>query len=355
MKFTYPGPYRQEHLDRLTSIRTHNVPRALSVLAIIVILFLGAAAAFMTFVPWIQSVSGAGAIVTLDPADREQPISALVPGRVAEWMVRDGSRVKRGDLIARIVDNDDQLVDRLTTQLSQAQSALDAARSAASTARLDADRKARLFNDGLVARIELEQAQIKLAELEANAQSAAQAFARAEVALSREGSQDLRAPRDGLITRVVSGGTATYVQAGDVLARFIPDEVTRVVELYVDGRDAALIDAGRRVQLQFDGWPVVQFSGWPSIAIGTFAGEVQFVEPQARTGGRFRVVVTELPEVQPWPSGTFLRLGTRVNGWVLLDEVSVGYELWRRLNTFPPEWPEGLNGVNSVAEGASSQ
>ena len=26
----------------------------------------------------------------------------------------------------------------------------------------------------------------------------------------------------------------------------------------------------------------------------------------------------------------------RANGWVLLDEVGLGYELWRRLNGFPP-------------------
>jgi membrane fusion protein, adhesin transport system len=31
----------------------------------------------------------------------------------------------------------------------------------------------------------------------------------------------------------------------------------------------------------------------------------------------------------------FLRQGVRVKAWVLLDQVSLGYELWRRMNAFP--------------------
>ena len=31
----------------------------------------------------------------------------------------------------------------------------------------------------------------------------------------------------------------------------------------------------------------------------------------------------------------FLRQGVRVNGWVLLSQVTLGYELWRIFNGFP--------------------
>jgi hypothetical protein len=31
-----------------------------------------------------------------------------------------------------------------------------------------------------------------------------------------------------------------------------------------------------------------------------------------------------------------LRQGARANGFVLLDQVSLGYELWRQANAFPP-------------------
>ena len=35
--------------------------------------------------------------------------------------------------------------------------------------------------------------------------------------------------------------------------------------------------------------------------------------------------------------GNGLRLGGKVRGWVLLNEVRLGYEIWRQLNYFPPE------------------
>jgi len=39
----------------------------------------------------------------------------------------------------------------------------------------------------------------------------------------------------------------------------------------------------------------------------------------------------------PWPDVRFLRQGVRVNGWVLLGRVTLGYELWRIFNGFPPQ------------------
>lgn len=38
----------------------------------------------------------------------------------------------------------------------------------------------------------------------------------------------------------------------------------------------------------------------------------------------------------PWPSREYLRQGARANGWVLLREVPLGFEIWRRLNGFAP-------------------
>jgi hypothetical protein len=37
-----------------------------------------------------------------------------------------------------------------------------------------------------------------------------------------------------------------------------------------------------------------------------------------------------------WPKDRFLRQGVRANGWVMLKQVSLGYEIWRQLNGFPP-------------------
>jgi hypothetical protein len=37
-----------------------------------------------------------------------------------------------------------------------------------------------------------------------------------------------------------------------------------------------------------------------------------------------------------WPDAEFLRQGNQAVGWVLLNRVPLGYEIWRRLNGFPP-------------------
>ena len=36
------------------------------------------------------------------------------------------------------------------------------------------------------------------------------------------------------------------------------------------------------------------------------------------------------------PDNRYLRQGVRANGWVLLKQVPLGYEIWRQLNGFPP-------------------
>ena len=109
-----------------------------------------------------------------------------------------------------------------------------------------------------------------------------------------------------------------------------------VAVLSINGNDLPLLREGDRVRLQFEGWPAVQFVGWPSVAIGTFGGKVFRIDPNADTNGKFRIFVEPDPEDQPWPNDDYLRQGVRAQGWVLLNQVSVGYELWRQINGFPP-------------------
>jgi hypothetical protein len=48
------------------------------------------------------------------------------------------------------------------------------------------------------------------------------------------------------------------------------------------------------------------------------------------------VLVIPNPNDPQWPSEQYLRQGVRVNGWVMLRQVRLGYEIWRQLNGFPP-------------------
>ena len=147
-----------------------------------------------------------------------------------------------------------------------------------------------------------------------------------------------------------AGDAATFISAGQVVATFVPDNAARAVELFIDGRDVALVRPGAKVRLQFEGWPAVQFSGWPSVAVGTFGGEVVAVDASAQPNGKFRVLVTEdATELEPWPDRDFVRFGASARGWVLLETVSIGYELWRQLNNFPPEFPTAATpGPNEI-------
>jgi hypothetical protein len=70
------------------------------------------------------------------------------------------------------------------------------------------------------------------------------------------------------------------------------------------------------------------------------------VDPTDNGKGKFRVLIAEKPdvvqreggrsEVIRWPAPRWLRQGVRVNGWVLLQQVPLWFEVWRQMNGFPP-------------------
>lgn len=160
---------------------------------------------------------------------------------------------------------------------------------------------------------------------------------KSEIDLSRQQSQVVKAPRDGSILRLLANPQSDIVKQGDPLLVLVPDPDVKAVELWVGGNDAALITPGRHARLQFEGWPAIQFVGWTEVAVGTFGGNVVFVDSTDDGNGKFRVLIVPDPSDQPWPSERFLRQGVRVHGWILLNRVTMGYELWRQLNAFPPQ------------------
>lgn len=159
---------------------------------------------------------------------------------------------------------------------------------------------------------------------------------RVEVRVARQATQTIRAPRNGTVLRLLSQPGGEQLKSGDSIATFVPDTANLVVELFMNGNDIPLIHAGDPVRLQFEGWPAVQFTGWPSVAVGTFGGRVMLVDATDNGEGKFRILVEPDPKDEPWPSNRYLRQGVRTNGWVLLNQVSLGYELWRQFNGFPP-------------------
>ena len=183
---------------------------------------------------------------------------------------------------------------------------------------------------------EIENAEASLRSAETEVASVQEGLARLDVDIARQQAQTIRAPIDGTIMRVVGRLGGQQVSQGQILALLVPDTEDRAVELYVDGNDAALIKPGSPVRLQFEGWPAVQFSGWPSVAVGTFGGKVAFVDAADDGHGNFRIVIVPDPNDEQWPSATYLRQGVLAKGWILLNVVRLGFEVWRQFNGFPP-------------------
>lgn len=411
----------------------------------------------LLFVPWTQTVHGTGRAIAFNPVQRPQFVVSPIEGRIKKWYVVEGQRVRAGERIVEMVDNDPNLelrlldeeraiLDRLragegrvrdiearirnlnnsrqlaidvqSSILRQEQARVQdveqgviEAQAALDTAKPNYQRQKDLFEskqgslaskrDVELAQQVLETASAKLRQAEArlklakagekaatdnlskvdadtaamiNLENATQRSAEAEVAsvkrdkaqievrIARQRAQYVDAPVDGVVFRLLANAEqgGILVRPGERLAILVPDikaEETAdrprpgkdgtlpltegsypgiVAELQIDGNDLPLVRPGDKVRLQFEGWPAVQFVGWPSVAVGTFGGRVYLVDPTADNKGQFRILVEPDSDDLPWPNQQFLRQGVRAQGWVLLERVSLGWELWRQLNGFPP-------------------
>jgi len=220
---------------------------------------------------------------------------------------------------------------------ARARTSRDAAQNSRDAARADRDAvQASADQADASMQAEIQSANASLESARTDVQNAQTSLLRIESRLARQGAQVITAPHAASVFRIQANLMGEQVKAGDPLVTLVPDATDRAVELWIDGNDASLIGEGRAARLQFEGWPAVQFAGWPSVAVGTFGGRVAFVDSTDDGRGNFRIVVTPDTDDDPWPAPRFLRQGVRANGWVLLDTVSLGFELWRQLNGFPP-------------------
>lgn len=331
--------------DALLAVSSHRNYRLFFGGFLLMFLLLGIA---LLVLPWQQTARGSGRVIAYSPNDRTQEINAPIDGRIETWHVFEGSQVKEGDPIVDLTDNDPEILNRLRAERDALAKRVMAAEAAVNTSRINLDRQKVLVEKGLSAQRALEQANLDYTKFLVDEANASAELARMDVRLARQMTQSVKSPIAGTILRVISGQGAQIVKSGQVLATIVPDTESRAVELWVDGNDIPLIREGAEVRLQFEGWPAIQFSGWPGAAYGTYGGKIKLIDASDSGNGRFRVVLTPL-EDEPWPDGNYLRQGVRAIGWVLLNRVTLGYELWRRFNGFPPSFPEPAK--NSLSGG----
>lgn len=153
----------------------------------------------------------------------------------------------------------------------------------------------------------------------------------------RSGMYFITAPQSGQVTKAKKAGLGEIIKEGEMLVEIIPERADYAVELYIEPVDLPLIARGQTVQFLFDGFPAIVFSGWPNTSYGTFSGKIIAVENAVSSNGKFRVLVTEDTGAKKrWPQQ--LKVGTGAQGFALLKNVPLWYELWRNINGFPPDY-----------------
>lgn len=151
----------------------------------------------------------------------------------------------------------------------------------------------------------------------------------------RSGYYFVTAPQDGYVVQAKVSGLGENINEGDIICTIMPSSPELAIQLYVQPMDIPLLAKGRKVRLQFDGWPALVFSGWPNYSFGTFGGIVAVID-NFDTHGLYRILVIPDPDDTPWPEQ--LRVGSGAYGWVMLKNVPIWYELWRQFNGFPPDY-----------------
>jgi hypothetical protein len=152
----------------------------------------------------------------------------------------------------------------------------------------------------------------------------------------RTGYYYIQAQVDGYVTKTIRSGIGETIKEGEEIVSIMPAVYDLAVSMFIEPMDLPLIQKGQEIRFMFDGWPSVVFSGWPNLSYGTFGGNVVAIDNFISQNGKYRVLVAPDPNDVPWPAG--LRVGSGANGFALLKDVPVWYEIWRNLNGFPPDY-----------------
>lgn len=152
----------------------------------------------------------------------------------------------------------------------------------------------------------------------------------------RSGMYYVISPQDAFVTKAFITGIGENIKEGEPLMSIMPAEPDLAVEMYVKPMDLPLLVKGQRVRLQFDGWPALVFSGWEGVSFGTFGGKIVAIDNFTSKNNLYRVLVSPDEDDTEWPEA--IRVGAGAHAMTLLNNVPIGYEVWRQINGFPPNF-----------------
>lgn len=156
----------------------------------------------------------------------------------------------------------------------------------------------------------------------------------------------IKAPQNGFINKTLRSGVGETFKEGDQLVNIMPSDYDLAVETYVKPIDLPLVHLGEKIRIQFDGWPAIIFSGWPNISYGTYGGKIVAIETFISKNGKYRILIAPDKDDHEWPK---IQVGSGARTLALLEDVPIWFELWRKLNGFPPNYYQP-NGEKVISE-----
>lgn len=217
-------------------------------------------------------------------SDQRIEVTSRMSGYIHELLVREGDRVRRGQIIARLDGAD------VEGSIRQSRAGVGAASSALADAQIDFERFQRLYERASVSENEWRKVRLKR---DAARESLNQAQAAQDTANAQRAYVDIRSPDDGVVV-------ARLKQAGDLAAPGAPMltlEVGRALlfETSVSEAHVAAIAVGSRARVKIDALTQV------------FEGTVSRVVPSGDPVTRSYLVKVALPETAGLMPGMFGR------------------------------------------------
>jgi macrolide-specific efflux system membrane fusion protein len=249
----------------------------------------------------------------------EAKVPAREPGVLVELTVREGATVRRGDVIAKIDDDQPQMEKRKAKAehdqaVAKAESDVDVRYSVAAELVAEAEHKKALESHAKVpgsvteverARLMLNERkselQIEQAELERRMASLAAASKGVELEAAENAIERrlIKSPLDGVVVQIFPH-QGEWMQPGDPLAR-----VVRADKLRVEG----YVDSSRFGPEEVRDRPVTVEVKLADDRKETFAGRIVFTSPLVESGGDYRVFAEVENRQAPGSGQWLLRAG----------------------------------------------
>lgn len=262
-------------------------------------------------------------------AQRKAAVASKITGRLISMSVEEGNRIRKGDVIARLENEDTSAAkERAAANLRVARANLDQTKSELADAATNYRRSRDLLDKGFISRLEYDAADVRHKKADASV-AAAEASVRAAAAALQEADvtveyANIRAPFDAVVLTknadigdiITPLGAASNAKAAVVT---IADMDSLQVEVDVSESNIGQVKVNQPCEIQLDALPSARFRG-----------EVHMVVPTAdRTKATVLVKVRfidKAPGVLPEMSAKVAFLERTINDEELTPRIAVSPE-----------------------------